>query len=312
MEWSHRAIIGKLQDMAQVFDIQIITVDARFSSRFCSRTGVPGIRCAQVAKGFENDYPWKKWKEETIGKSDIDGKRRLTERATMILLAAEQLNLCDNPKAKLILPMDGGPAFLPVISHDPNKEGLQENADIGAAVNIGLRPVAHPDRLDVFPVLRTEAKADGGLEIKNRRGSLAESATTSAAARTVLPAEPPVKANADEKATSDTDDDVGGDEELETGKFPYLYAAVRVGECLSLPINSNERYQLPLTSDGRKVAPKDASSASVAKGKVFWPRVKRVCWERIEQINKARLKTWGVALIGDNEKSGIDPNDHLP
>ena len=32
MEWSHRAVLLKLQDMAKVFGIQIFTVDARFST----------------------------------------------------------------------------------------------------------------------------------------------------------------------------------------------------------------------------------------------------------------------------------------
>ena len=288
MEWSHRAIIGKLQDMAQVFGIQIITVDARFSSRFCSRTGVPGIRCAQVAKGFDNDYPWKKWKEETFGKADKDGKRQLTERANMIVLAAKALNLSDNLKATLILPMDGGPAFLPVISHSPTKEGLQENADIGAAVNIGLRPVAHPDRLDVFPVLRTEAKADGKLEIKNRRGSLSEAASK-AEDRTVQTIEPPA-----EKKAASAEDDIGGDEELESGKFPYLYAAVRVGNNLSVPIADQHRYQLPLAADGRKLVAGDTVGVGAAQSKDFWPRVKRDCWERIKRINATRLRNLGI------------------
>jgi IS605 OrfB family transposase len=291
MEWSHRAIIEKLQDMAQVFGIQIITVDARFSSRFCSRTGVPGIRCAQVAKGFENDYPWKKWKDEKFGKADKDGKRQLTERANMILLAAEKLNLSDNPKATLVLPLDGGPAFLPVVSHDPSKEGLQENADIGAAVNIGMRPVAHPDRLDVFPVLRTEAKADGKLEIKNRRGSLSEAATK-AESRTVSIVELSEKKKTEEKETVSADDDSGGDEELESGKFPYLYVAVRVGNNLSVPIDGKDRYQLPLTADGREVAAGDGVGA--AQGKIYWSRVKQDCWKRINRMNAKRLQKLGI------------------
>lgn len=291
MEWSHRAVIGKLQDIAQVFGIQIITVDARFSSRFCSRTGVPGIRCAQVAKGFDNEYPWKKWKEEKFGKEDKDGKRQLTDRANMIMLAAEKLNLSDNPKATLVLPMDGGPAFLPVVSHDSSKEGLQENADIGAAVNIGMRAVAHPDRLDVFPVLRTEAKADGKLEIKNRRGSLSEAATK-AEDRTVQIAELPEKKKTDERETVSADDGSGGDEELESGKFPYLYAAVRVGNNLSVPIDGKDRYQLPLTADGRKAVAGDGVGA--AQGKIFWSRVKQNCWTRIKRINAKRLYNLGI------------------
>ncbi|MDP2653488.1 MAG: type V CRISPR-associated protein Cas12b [Candidatus Omnitrophota bacterium] len=293
MEWSHRAIIGKLQDMAQVFGIQIITVDARFSSRFCSRTGVPGIRCAQVAKGFDNEYPWKKWKQETVGKADKDGKRQPTDRAKMILLAAGKLNLSDNSKATLVLPMDSGPAFLPVISHDPIKEGLQENADIGAAVNIGIRSVAHPDRVDIFSVFRTEAKTDGQLEIKNRRGSFSEAASK-AKDRIVQVVEPPTTKKVKEKEIVSAEDDSGDDEELESVKSPYLYAAVRFGNNLSVPIDGKDRYQLPLATDGRKVAAGDSDSVGAAQGKVFWTRVKQDCWTRIKKINAERLRNLGI------------------
>jgi IS605 OrfB family transposase len=276
MEWSHRAIIGKLQDMAQVFGLQIITVDARFSSRFCSRTGVPGIRCAEVAKGFENEYPWKKWAEE-------EG-----ERAKLIQSAAEVLNKCTDPKLTLVLPMDGGPAFLPVIPHAPGKQGLEANADINAAINIGLRAVGHPDRLDIFPVMRTEAKSDGALEVKNRRGSMSESAAR-ADTRIVSPALLPTKERP-ESEEAIANEDAGGDEELETGKFPYLYAVV--GK--SLAIADESRYQLPRSTDGRVVTSNDKLSVSAAKGKLFWSRVKQACWKRIKQVNAKRLQDRGI------------------
>lgn len=302
MEWSHRAVIAKLQDMAQVFGIQIITVDARFSSRFCSRTGVPGIRCAQVSKGFEKEYPWKKWAEEK------------DERAKLIQSATEMLNNGDDPKFTLVLPMDGGPAFFPVIPHAPGKEGLEANADINAAVNIGLRAIGHPDRFDIFPVLRTEAKSNGVLEIKNRRGSLSESATK-ADKRTTSPTMLPVKEK-DEKEEVIANEDASGDEELESGKFPYLYAAVRVGNNFSLPIDPKDRYQLPSTSDGREVAPSDPGSASAAKGKDFWWRVKRDCWTRIKQINAKRLHNLGVEPLKEWESSPIsmeiNRDDEIP
>ncbi|HET7624523.1 MAG TPA: type V CRISPR-associated protein Cas12b, partial [Verrucomicrobiae bacterium] len=271
MEWSHRAVIAKLQDMAQVFGIQIITVDARFSSRFCSRTGVPGIRCVQVAKGFENEYPWKKWAEEK------------DERAKLIQSAAELLNKCDDPKFTLVLPMDGGPAFFPVVPHAVGKEGLEANADINAAVNIGLRAIGHPDRLDIFPVLRTEAKGDEALEIKNRRGSLCESATK-ADKRTTLPAVPPAKEKTEKEVA--INEDAGGDEELESGKFPYLYVAV--SNCIT--IDNESRYQLPRSVDGCEVTPNEQTSVSAAKGKIFWSRVKQTCWKRMKWINAKRLQ----------------------
>lgn len=275
MEWSHRAVIAKLQDMAQVFGIQIITVDARFSSRFSSRTGVPGIRCAQVTKGFEREYPWRKWSQEN------------NERAKLIQATAEMLNKCDDPKLTLILPMDGGPAFLPVTSHAIGKEGLEENADINAAVSIGLRAVTHPDRLDVFPVLRTEAKDNESLEIKNRRGSLSESVTKEAEKRTTLPVVPPVKERV-EKEKLTVNEDTSGDEELESGKFPYLYAVIR--NCVT--IDNENRYRLPRSVDGREVKIDEQASVSAAKGKIFWSRVKQTCWKHIEEINHQQIKKW--------------------
>ena len=274
MEWSHRAIIAKLQDMAQVFGVQIITVDARFSSRFCSRTGVPGVRCAQVAKGFEAEYPWKKWAEEK------------DERAKLIQSAADSLKECDDSKFTLVLPMDGGPAFFPVVPHAAGKEGLETNADINAAVNIGLRAVAHPDRLDIFPVLRTEAVKGEGLEIKNKRGSLSE-LVAGREERTVSPAAQASSTAEDEGVTAE---DADGGEELETGKFPYLYVAVR--DCVS--VDDRNRYPLPRTFDGRNAEPGNQAGACAAKGKIYWTRVKRECWRRIKQVNARRLRSRNI------------------
>lgn len=294
MEWSHRAIIAKLQDMAQVFGIQVITVDARFSSRFCSRIGVPGIRCAQVAKGFEKEYPWKKWMEEK------DNKGEPTERASLIEAAAKALNECGDPTAALVLPLDGGPAFLPVLPHASNKEGLEANADIGAAVNIALRAIGHPDRLDIYPVLRTEAKGDEKLEIKNRRGSLCELAAK-ADKRTVSPVNPPVKAEKKTPSAGEAtaDEDRDSNEELESGRFPYLYVAVKIANRNCVLIDDENRYQLPQTLDGREVNWDDSESVSTAQGKIFWSRVKQDCWKRIKQINATRLQKQGVQPPAD-------------
>ncbi len=287
MEWSHRAVIAKLQDMAQVFGIDIVTVDARFSSRYSSRSGAPGIRCVEVARGFEKVQPWKRWAEETVGKGKERGP---SERARFILNVAAKLHERNDGKASLWLPLDGGPAFVSTVSHVAGTDGIECNADINAAVNIGLRAVAHPDRLDVFPVFRTEAKVDGRLEIQNRRGHLSEAACRKPEERTVALAESQEK-DAPNSKTADVDDDAG-DDDLETSKKPYLYVAVKVNDQLALEIHGKERYQIPMRQNGEAVAA--LTGVGAAKGKVYWTQVKRVCWRRLKMVNAQRIRAWGL------------------
>jgi hypothetical protein len=107
--------------------------------------------------------------------------------------------------------------------------------------------------------------------------------------RIVSPALLPTKERP-ESEEAIANEDAGGDEELETGKFPYLYAVV--GK--SLAIADESRYQLPRSTDGRVVTSNDKLSVSAAKGKLFWSRVKQACWKRIKQVNAKRLQDRGI------------------
>jgi IS605 OrfB family transposase len=284
MEWSHRKVLEKLQDMAKVFGIPIFTVDARFSSRFNSRTGVPGVRCIEVSKGFELEHPWKHWKDETVASvSGKNGERVPSERAGMINAAAALLADAD-AKASVILPMDGGPAFFPVVAHRVGHEGLESNADINAAVNIGLRAVAHPDRLDVFSMLKAIPRAGGVMEIQAKRGSFA------ATARKIEPA----KAPEGKTSVSDQAGNIeGDDEDAESGKIQYMFACPKVHGAPAFTIHDEERYALGPDTSG-------------AVTKVFWRRVKQVCFERIRVVNAARCGAWKA------KADKPDPDDEIP
>ena len=256
--------------------------------------------------GFEKEQPWKRWSEEKVGKAK---DRKPSERAQFILDVAAKLKEVDDPKASLWLPLDGGPAFVPTVSHAADKEGIEGSADINAAVSVGLRAVAHPDRLDVFPVLRTEAKAEGELEIQNRRGSLSEAATKKAEDRMVRIVEAKAKLTKDEKAAADENvEDEDSDEELETTKKPYLYAAVKVNGHLSVPLAGAVRYHLPVNQDGEKVA-SSAKGCSAATGKEYWSRVKRLTWRRLKTINAARLEARKCSVPDEWLKP--DPSDEI-
>ncbi|MFZ4596294.1 MAG: type V CRISPR-associated protein Cas12b, partial [Verrucomicrobiaceae bacterium] len=270
MEWSHRKVLEKLQDMAKMFGIPIFTVDARFSSRFSSRSGVPGVRCVEVSKGFELEHPWKKWKDETVANASSKNDARVpSERAKAIQVAVALLAEAD-AKASVILPLDGGPAFFPAVSHRVDHEGLEANADINAAVNIGLRAVAHPDRMDVFPMVKGIPKAGGAMEIQAKRGSFASATQV---IEMVQPPESKVEVSV-QSAGADADD-----EDVESGKLRYLFACPKVQGAHAFSIPNAERYQL--TGD---------TSAAVTK--VYWSRVKQVCLERITAINAARIAAW--------------------
>lgn len=284
MEWSHRKVLEKLQDMAKVFGIPIFTVDARFSSRFSSRTGAPGVRCIEVSKGFELEHPWKHWKEETVAStSGKNGERVPSERAAMINEAAALLADAD-AKASVILPMDGGPAFFPVVPHKAGREGLESNADINAAVNIGLRAVAHPDRLDVFPMLKAIRKTGGVMEIHAKRGSFAETVQKIGPARA-------------HELKMDLPDQVvsidGEDEDAESGRIQYMFACPKIHGGSAFAIHDEERYPL-------------AAATSGAVTKVYWRRVKQVCLDRMQKINAARIQAWKA------KAAKPDPDDEIP
>ncbi len=271
MEWSHRQVLTKLIDMAwKVFGIPVFTVDARFSSRFSSRTGAPGIRCAEVAQGFEHEHPWKKWAEETVlDPKSKDGTRAPSERANLIRETAARLAVAPR-KISLLLPLDGGSSFLPVVPHLPDHEGLEPNADINAAANIGLRAVAHPDRFDIFPLLRGKAKPDDALEILAKRGQYAIEV------QTLMPVQPAGDRRA---ASHDPNGSDVEEEDVESGRIKYLFACPNVGNAPALRIDAQNRYEL-------------TPGTSAAVSKIYWSRVKQVCLARIEAINAARLAKW--------------------
>ena len=268
MEWSHRAVLLKLQDMAKVFGIQIFTVDARFSSRFCSRSGLPGIRCAEVAKGFEKEYPWKKWAEETV--KNKDGNREKSDRAKIIADTVARLNASGaSEKTTAILPMDGGPSFISATGQ------FESNADINAAVNIGLRAVAHPDCLDVFPVFRVKVKNDGTLELqKPKRGIYAL-----ANAELELS---PAKAKSEKTTTTESISESNGsdedEDESESENISYLFALSPREEQNAFSIPNEGRYALP-----------NHEGSMAATTKIFWSRVKAESLNQIRKINRARI-----------------------
>jgi len=268
MDWAHRAVIKKLCDIAKPFGVTIVLVDAAYSSRFHCASGLPGVRVNEVSRGFHEDMPYAAWAKETKKNGGV------TDRAQAVKDVKELFDKHHQYGGALLIGADGGKEFISV-AH-PNETGTFRdaiiNADINAAVSIGLRALAHPDRFDIFPRIQTEALSDGKLRARNRRGTLA---MTDAKEEMHIfnPATPPkIEEQSPEK------EDVSGDEEetLETASRPNLFANV----LHAIALSDDERYSNSAV---------DSTHFNAARAPIFWSRVRQICKNRIVTENTARV-----------------------
>jgi IS605 OrfB family transposase len=164
MQWAHRNVVQKLEDLCKPFGITIMLVDPSFSSRFDCRSGLPGVRVNSVSRGFDQQMPYASWAMQQ------DSKKNPTKLAQDIAAVKRMFEEVSDFKGQLMIPVEGGKEFLPVCA----KEGDALNADINAAVNIGLRAAADPSRWDIFPRLRTVKVSGDQVRVTNRRGWFAQ------------------------------------------------------------------------------------------------------------------------------------------
>lgn len=161
MQWCHRQISAKLKMLCEAYGILVIETPAAYSSRFCSLTGQPGFRAEELRKGdFFQDFFWKQVVQRAQKYPDIASSKAI--------LAVRQAfeDLPEGSRKTLLLPRPGGGVFVPAGS------GVCQNADLNAAVNLGLRAIAAPDRFDIHPRIRSEWKSGNyqTRETRNRFG----------------------------------------------------------------------------------------------------------------------------------------------
>ncbi len=128
MKWCHRKINEKVKLLAEPFGIPVVEVFASYSSKFDGRSGAPGFRAVEVTV---EDRPF--W-----GK--IIEKQVVAREAFEWL---DKLTAIGSNSIRLILPQNGGPLFIAAIKKDQPIPAIRQ-ADINAAVNIGLRAIAGP------------------------------------------------------------------------------------------------------------------------------------------------------------------------
>jgi len=151
MTWSSGKVRKYLEEACQLHGLHLREVMPNYTSRQCSRTGLPGRRCVDVpvdAKtGDPNAYWWKRALASAKKKGDAESR-------FIVDLAAHLADLKTNgvPLPKTVrVPRNGGDLFVAAPSwRDLNRNGdgasgsaLQ--ADLNAAANIGLRALLDPD-----------------------------------------------------------------------------------------------------------------------------------------------------------------------
>ena len=149
MKWCRRHLRDKLIQLCDPYGLRVLEEWPADTSKFCSLTGVAGFRAVELTPEDAVEFRWKKHLDrladpERLKKLNKD-ERAESERVKAVFDALEKLNadLLKNRPARpkwrtLLVPLRGGPIFVPM-------RGKPFQADINAAINLGLRALAAPD-----------------------------------------------------------------------------------------------------------------------------------------------------------------------
>ena len=178
MKWSHRAVTNKLKELCEPYGIPILEVPATYSSRFCSRTGIPGFRAEEITIRDKNRYPYKKWLEKDEKEDNEEKTRREFLEKLFNELGDSKVSSKTGKLKTALVPKKGGPIFVPIKDYTSDKkQGALKSAvmqaDINAAINVGLRAIASPIVGEIHHRIRSETKAkQGSKKIIVGKGSI--------------------------------------------------------------------------------------------------------------------------------------------
>lgn len=148
MNWSAGKVRKYLEEGCQLHGLHLREVLPNYTSRQCSRTGLPGVRCQEVrinGSGKPELFRWDDLVERSKGKGDAE---------SWYIVGLDEWLQGLPPEARpasVIVPRRAGELFLPAPSWNELKKittktplGLV-HADLNAAANVGLRALLDPD-----------------------------------------------------------------------------------------------------------------------------------------------------------------------
>jgi hypothetical protein len=135
MQWSAGQVRTYLKESCELYGLHLREVYAGYTSRQDSRTGRPGVRCADVPiADFLRRF-----------KPRVEHLRKRDDAESEFLTAAyDYWNAKPNTEGRTVrVPRRGGDIFVSAHPDSPAAKGLQ--ADLNAAANIGLKALLDPD-----------------------------------------------------------------------------------------------------------------------------------------------------------------------
>jgi len=318
MKWCHRAVRNKLRQLCEPFGIPVLKVPPAYSSQFCARSGVIGFRAEDVTAGFETRAPWclrlrvKEGEEETTEQREM---RQLAADLHKAQKAMESKWRAKNgsgkpPKVTVLLPKQGGQIFIPIVAakaHGNRLDGRVLDADLNAAVNIGLRAVADPRMWEFFPRLRTE-RISGEVRYKGRKGRKTQSC---AAIGEEKPTEEKIALRAREKRK--WKHDMKTLPELSFGELPSGSAARETRQ----PNYFRDFARIAEWDRVRIKDPVGDGNTEIVSAKALFGAMRSKQWKRCMAINAVRLRSWGIEPPPEWEfrkpqERDFDPDDNVP
>jgi hypothetical protein len=295
MKWCHRAVRDKLKQLCEIFGLPVLETPAAYSSRFCSRSGVPGFRAVEIAPGFENHAPWSWIKEKKDNQNEPTAEathvaeliRQLAEAASIPTAAGK---LPRNPRT-LFAPLAGGPVFVPVVDACNGAELAPAlvQADINAAINLALRAVADPKMWAIHPRLRSQRDV-GGKPAKGKSPTTGQETSIAATADKLLTREKRKFGETGKPLKVHRSADAKPDDTRQPNFFADLAGLKDLAEKLAK--QNPRKFDWLLKDWVSAEIVEQADTTQLLHGKTFWGTVKAAQWMRIKAINNARIATW--------------------
>lgn len=155
MAWSAGKVRKYLDEACQLHGLHVREVSPDYTSRQCSRTGLPGMRCVDVPVDTQTGQPKAYWWPGTLrtAQRDVQGKDGKARSRYIVALAQRLTEMKERGEAlpmSVRVPRNGGDLFVAAPSWDELRKRSMEpsstvQADLNAAANIGLRALLDPD-----------------------------------------------------------------------------------------------------------------------------------------------------------------------